>query len=114
MRCIRRCVGVTLNESVSAGDLRVRIGDLVGADIRERVNTVGNSRAAVSFRRPTLLQIAIRIPVRTGDLRDPRDLTTSELRTYIARNTGVEPPASSSHFQWIHLKAIYQELEGSA
>lgn len=99
-----------VSEATSAGDLRIAIGDALGRDIAERVDSVGDSRAAVKFRKEMLQSIAHRIPNRRGDARNISDMTTAELRTFIARNLDLDPPPEHSHFSWLHLKAIYREV----
>lgn len=102
----------SLSEAMSAGDLRIVIGAELGRDLRERVDSVGNSRAAVSFRKATLVSIAHRIPNRRGDARPISDMTCDQLRAFIAKNLDLDPPPDGSHFTWVHLKAIYQEVAG--
>lgn len=102
----------SVSEAMSAGDLRIEIGRELNRDLHERVNSVGNSRAAVRFRKATLVSIAHRIPNRRGDAQNISDKTTDELREFIALNLDLEAPPTGSHLTWIHLKAIYEEVAG--
>lgn len=101
----------SIDETMTAADLRIKIAEEVGDDIRDRVENVGNSRGAVQFERDTLLSIAFRIPNRRGDARDLREMNVTELREFIAANTRTEEPCGM--FNWLHLKAIWREIGGA-
>ncbi len=91
-------------ESKSARQLRVAIGAAYGRDLRERVDSIGNSPAAVAFRRPLLEEIA-------ADVLDDvavDEVGVQELRTMVARALDREPPAG--HFTWLHLRDIYETV----
>lgn len=103
---------MSLDETMSAGDLRVVVAALVGHDVQDRVDSIGNSRAAVMYRKDVLVSIAHRVPNRTGDARPISRMTCDQLREFIARNVDCEPPPPGQHFTWVHLKALYQELGG--
>jgi hypothetical protein len=91
-------------EAKSARQLRIAIGAKYGRDLRERVDSIGNSPAAVAFRRPLLEEIA-------ADVLDDatvEDLSVKQLRAMVARALDHEPPAG--HFTWLHLRDIYETI----
>jgi hypothetical protein len=91
-------------ESKTSRSLRITIGARYGRDLRERVDSIGNSAVAVAFRRPLLEEIA-------KDVLDDanfEDLSVKQLRAMVAQALDREPPAG--HFTWLHLRDIYETV----
>lgn len=97
-------------EPSSVAELRVAIGDELGLDLRERMQSVGRHDSAVVFRKRTLVMIAWEIPNRTGDAQDVRQLGVDELRQWIARQLQVDAPNGGVQFRYGELRAIYDAL----
>jgi hypothetical protein len=91
-------------ESKTSRALRIAIGATYGRDIRERVNSVGNTAAPVRFRRPLLEEIA-------EDVLEEENLSelgVRELRARIASALDRAEPAP--RFNWLHLRDIYETI----
>jgi hypothetical protein len=91
-------------ESKTSRSLRIAIGARYGRDLRERVDSIGNSAAAVAFRRPLLEEIATDV-LDDVNVEDP---SVTQLRAMVARALDREPPAG--HFTWLHLRDIYETV----
>lgn len=92
-------------ESKTSRSLRIAIGAKYGRDLRERVDSVGNTAAAVRFRRPLLEEIAEDV---LDEEHDIADLSVRELRARIATALDREEPAG--HFNWLHLRDLYETV----
>jgi hypothetical protein len=92
-------------ESKTSRSLRIAIGAKYGRDLRERVDSIGNTAAAVRFRRPLLEEIGEDV-LDEGD--NVGDLGVEEIRARIAEALGREEPAG--HFNWLHLRDLYEAV----
>jgi hypothetical protein len=91
-------------ESKTSRALRIAIGATYGHDLRERVNSTGNTPAAVRFRRPLLEEIAEDVL----EEETASELRVRELRARIASALDRAEPAGQ--FNWLHLRDIYETV----
>jgi hypothetical protein len=91
-------------ENTTSRALRIAIGATYGHDLRERVDSVGDTPAATRFRRPLPKKLAEDIleEEAVSELRD------WELRGRIASELDRAEPAGQ--FNWLHLRDIYETV----